>query len=111
MRSNLRELFQPLGIQDAIWPSDPQGVSHAWGDLHMKPRDLAKIGYLWLNQGRWETRQIVPVEWMRAATQKHSHPNFGSGQYGYGFWVYPERNPPQYEALGSRGTAYQCQSG
>lgn len=98
-----RELFQPLGIEDAIWPADPQGVSHGWGDLHLQPRDMAKIGYLWLHQGRWEGRQIVPAEWMQAATQAHSHPNFGSGEYGYGFWVYPKRNPPEYEALGRGG--------
>ena len=48
-------------------------------------------------------RQIVPADWMPAATQNHSHPNFGSGEYGYGFWVYPERNPPEYEALGRGG--------
>ena len=98
-----RELFQPLGIEGVIWPSDPDGISYGWGDLHLRPSDMAKIGYLWLNQGRWENRQIVPTEWMRAATQKHSHPNFGSGEYGYGFWVYPERNPPEYEALGRGG--------
>jgi CubicO group peptidase (beta-lactamase class C family) len=98
-----RELFQPLGIMDVIWPSDPQGVSHGWGDLHLRPRDMAKIGYLWLNQGRWQDRQIVPAEWMQAATQAHSHPNFGSGEYGYGFWVYPKRNPIEYEALGRGG--------
>ncbi|HLN01495.1 MAG TPA: serine hydrolase [Bryobacteraceae bacterium] len=95
-----RVLFQPLGIEDVIWPSDPQGVNDGWGDLHLRPRDMAKIGYLWLNHGRWEGRQIIPTEWMQAATQAHSHPNFGSGEYGYGFWVYPKRNPPEYEALG-----------
>ncbi|HYX69612.1 MAG TPA: serine hydrolase [Terriglobales bacterium] len=98
-----RELFQPLGIEDVIWPSDPQGVSRGWGDLHLQPRDMAKIGYLWLNQGRWEGRQIIPTEWMQAATQAHSHPNFGSGEYGYGFWVYPQRDPFIYEALGRGG--------
>jgi CubicO group peptidase (beta-lactamase class C family) len=98
-----RELFQPLGIKGDIWPSDPQGVNDGWGDLHLLPRDMAKIGYLWLNEGHWENRQIVPTERMRAATQRHSHPNFGGGEYGYGFWVYPERNPAQYEALGRGG--------
>lgn len=47
-----RELFRPLGIDDIGWPSDPQGVSYGWGDLHLHPRDMAKIGYLWLNKGR-----------------------------------------------------------
>ena len=98
-----RELFQPLGIEDAIWPASPQGVSHGWGDLHLQPRDMAKVGYLWLNQGRWEDRQIVPKEFMLAATQVHSHPGKGEAQYGYGLWVYPKRNPTQYEALGRGG--------
>jgi hypothetical protein len=98
-----RELFQPLGIEDVIWPSDPQGVSTGWGDLHLRPRDMAKIGYLWLHQGRWEGRQIVPAEWLQAATQAHSHPGQGNVEYGYGFWVYPQRNPVEYEALGRGG--------
>jgi len=98
-----RELFQPLGIEDVIWPSDPQGVSTGWGDLHLRPRDMAKIGYLWLHHGRWEGRQIVPPEWMQAATQGHSHPGRENVEYGYGFWVYPQRNPSEYEALGRGG--------
>jgi CubicO group peptidase (beta-lactamase class C family) len=98
-----RELFQPLGIDDVVWPSDPQGVSDGWGDLHLRPRDMAKIGYLWLHQGRWESRQIVPAEWMQAATQGHSHPGPENVEYGYGFWVYPQRNPTEYEALGRGG--------
>ena len=98
-----RELFQPLGIEDVIWPSDPQRVSTGWGDLHLRPRDMAKIGYLWLHQGRWEGRQIVPEEWMQAATQAHSHPGLGNVEYGYGFWVYTQRDPVEYEALGRGG--------
>jgi CubicO group peptidase (beta-lactamase class C family) len=98
-----RELFQPLGIEKVIWPADPQGNSRGWGDIHLEPRDMAKIGYLWLNQGRWEGRQIVPSEWMQQAMRVKSHPDFGSGEYGYGFWVYPKRNPPEFEALGRGG--------
>jgi len=98
-----RELFQPLSIEDVIWPFDPQGVSNGWGDLHLRPRDMAKIGYLWLHQGRWEGQQIVPAEWVQAATQVHSHPGREDVGYGYGFWVYLQRNPVEYEALGRGG--------
>jgi CubicO group peptidase (beta-lactamase class C family) len=98
-----RELFLPLGIEDVIWPSDPQGVSTGWGDLHLRPRDMAKIGYLWLHQGQWEGRQIVPAEYIQAATQVHSHPGGENVGYGYGFWVYAQRNPVEYEALGRGG--------
>lgn len=41
-----RTLFAPLGIGASAWPSDAQGISHGWGDLHLQPRDMAKIGYL-----------------------------------------------------------------
>ncbi len=98
-----RELFQPLGINDVIWPSDPQGVSTGWGDLHLRPRDMAKIGYLWLHLGRWEGRQIIPAEYLSTATQVHSHPGGNGQEYGYGFWEYPHRNPPEYEARGRGG--------
>ncbi len=99
-----RELFGPLGIAHAAWPADRQGVSHGWGDLHLQPRDMAKIGYLWLHGGRWENRQLIPAEWMRDAVQVHSHPGFSRGQeYGYGIWVYPDRTPPEFEGLGRGG--------
>jgi CubicO group peptidase (beta-lactamase class C family) len=97
-----RELFHPLGIDDVVWPADPNGISHGWGDLHLRPRDWAKLGYLWLNHGRWEDRQLVPGDWMGAATQVHSRASWGD-QYGYGFWVHPDRKPPEFEALGRGG--------
>jgi len=99
-----RELFAPLGIEAAAWPSDAQGHSHGWGDLHLQPRDMAKLGYLWLRGGRWEQRQLVPADWMRAAVEVHSHPGPGPGTgYGYGLWIHPDRNPPIFEALGRGG--------
>ncbi len=99
-----RELFGPLGIADVVWPTDPQGIPHGWGDLHLHPADMAKLGYLWLNGGRWENRQIVPADWLSSALRVHSHPGFSRGQeYGYGFWIYPDRQPPEFEALGRGG--------
>ncbi|MEJ6000301.1 serine hydrolase domain-containing protein [Paucibacter soli] len=99
-----RTLFAPLGIGDAAWPSDSQGISHGWGDLHLQPRDMAKIGYLWLRGGQWEDRQLVPTEWMRAAVQAHAYPGSSTATgYGYGLWIYPDRSPPMFEGLGRGG--------
>ena len=67
-----RELFAPLGITDAVWPEDSHGVSYGWGDLHFRPLDMAKLGYLWLHDGRWEDRQILPNGWMKEAAARHS---------------------------------------
>jgi CubicO group peptidase (beta-lactamase class C family) len=99
-----RVLFSPLGIQEVAWPADPQGVQHGWGDLHLLPLDMARIGYLWLHDGRWADRQIVPSAWMAQAVRPHSHPGFSAGQeYGYGLWIYPERTPSVFEGLGRGG--------
>jgi CubicO group peptidase (beta-lactamase class C family) len=96
-------LFKPLGIAGSDWPSDSQGVSTGWGDLHLKPEDWAKIGYLWLNNGVWDGRQILPASWVKDATEVHSHPGGDDKGYGYGFWIYPKRSPMEYEALGRGG--------
>lgn len=99
-----RELFAPLGIGHVAWPADAQGHSHGWGDLHLEPRDMAKLGYLWLHNGRWNNLQLVPPDWMTAAVHAQSHPTRGNGQqYGYGLWIYPDRQPPEFEALGRGG--------
>lgn len=95
-----RRLFEPLGIHRAEWPGS-QGVTHGWGDLHLEPADMARIGYLWLHGGRWKDRQIVPEGWMRAASE--SHGRVLNGEYGYGLWVHRDRDPVLFEANGRGG--------
>ena len=82
-----QNLFEPLGIRNVIWDTDPQGYSRGWGDLHMLPEDLAKIGYLWLHRGHWDARHIVSEAWVLDSVRPHSkfiEPDFG---YGYGWWI------------------------
>jgi CubicO group peptidase (beta-lactamase class C family) len=81
-----KHLFTPLGIEDVRWPTNPQGISIGWGELHMKPRDMARIGYLYLNEGQWDGEQIVSAEWVRASTRKHIPATLQDG-YGYHWWV------------------------
>lgn len=98
-----RELFSPLGIVNVAWPSDAQGVTYGWGDLRLEPRDMAKLGLLWLNQGRWEGRQLIPKAWMAAAIQAQASPPYTDQKYGYGFWLHTSRRPPEFEAVGRGG--------
>ena len=91
-------LFEPLGIHDVYWENDPQGYSHGWGDLHLKPRDAAKIGYLWLNHGVWDGRQIVPADWVTDSVQVHVKTG-QSDDYGDGWWV----SDNSYSAMGRGG--------
>jgi CubicO group peptidase (beta-lactamase class C family) len=101
-----RELFAPLGIENAVWPTDRDGNSHGFADLKLQPRDMAKLGYLWLHRGYWEGRQLVPASYLDAAFTPQSHVGAGIN-YGYGMWVYPQRGhaggPPDVEANGSGG--------
>ncbi|HYX31292.1 MAG TPA: serine hydrolase, partial [Pyrinomonadaceae bacterium] len=84
-----RSLFEPLGIHDVIWPTDPNGNNHGWGDLHLHPRDMAKIGYLWLQHGVWDEKQIVSANWVTNSTIVHARTSSDS-DYGYGWWVRPK---------------------
>ena len=79
-------LFEPLGITDFIWETDPQGYTHGWGDLHLRPRDAAKLGLLFLNGGAWNGQQIVSAEWVREASAARV-PAGDDDSYGYGWWV------------------------
>ena len=60
-------LFGPLGIRDVVWADDPQGRNHGWGDSHFYPRDVAKIGYLYLHGGMWNGKQLVPADWVKTS--------------------------------------------
>ncbi len=77
-----RHLFQPLGITDWEWSRDLQGRPIAYAGLRLRPRDLAKIGRLTLDGGRWQGQQIVPAAWIAASLDSH----VPSGEYGYLWW-------------------------
>ena len=98
-----RHLFEPIGIQEVVWPADQQGVNHGFGNLHMHPHDMARLGYLYLHQGAWESKQILRPAWVSASTSPRvSVPSDGSGwvrSYGYLWWI----SPGFYAAVGRGG--------
>lgn len=75
-------LFGPLGISDYRWGRHPDGTINTQGGLSLRPRDMAKIGYLFLKGGRWQGRQIVSRNWVSESTRAHIPAYFGLG-YGY----------------------------
>jgi formylglycine-generating enzyme required for sulfatase activity len=78
------KLFDPMGIQGVDWDRDPAGNPMAYGGLSMAPRDLARIGQLMLDSGRWKGRQLVPADWVRASTS----PARGDiADYGLLWWL------------------------
>lgn len=93
-------LFGPLGITDVQWLANPQGITIGWSDLYMTPHDMAKIGYLYLNEGLWDGKQAVSSAWVEASTRKHISAKTLQDGYGYQWWV---ASPEIYMALGYSG--------
>ena len=75
-------LFKPLGIANYKWDKHPDGTIYTNGDLFLKPRDMAKIGYIMLNQGKWENKQIVSNAWIKESTKEHVDTFKGYGYSG-----------------------------
>ncbi|MFG1691285.1 serine hydrolase domain-containing protein [Gemmatimonadota bacterium] len=84
-----QNLMTPLGITNYEWQMMPNQVVFASGDLRLRPRDMAKIGLLFLRMGMWEGEQVVSREWVEVATSRLVLPtgphDWGDG-YGYGWW-------------------------
>lgn len=82
-------LFAPLGITDYYWSRDPQGNVNGGSALQLRPRDMAKFGFLYLHNGTWDGQQIVPASWV--ATSSASHATVDSNtEYGYQWWIHPD---------------------
>jgi len=110
-----RHLFDPLGINRVRWYyGQPDRLPHMGGGLNLRPFDMAKIGYLVLRRGRWETQQVVAEEWI-AESMQHSvrFPRTFAGRpvdYGYLWWLLHLDGEPQdgpdadiYTAAGAQG--------
>jgi CubicO group peptidase (beta-lactamase class C family) len=84
-------LFGPLGIHDYYWKKDPQGLPDTEGGLYLESEDLARIGYLYLQDGVWNGERLLPEGWVAAATARQvddvapDNPNWNWG-YGYQWW-------------------------
>ncbi|MGI9570063.1 MAG: serine hydrolase domain-containing protein [Desulfobulbia bacterium] len=94
-----KNLFTPLGISEIDWEKSPQGIDVGYGRMWLKPHDMAKIGWLYLNKGRWEKKQLVSCSWVEKSTRGHIEAK-PALQYGYKWWVDDDGN---YSAIGSSG--------
>lgn len=94
--------FGPLGISDPRWERDPEGLPIGGWGLRLSPRDMAKLGYLYLHEGLWEGKQVVPAAWVRESTRPHIKAD-GGWAYGYQWWVDPTMR--FFAALGRYGQA------
>jgi CubicO group peptidase (beta-lactamase class C family) len=94
-------LFSPLGISDVQWSSDPQGISNGGNGLSMLPRDMAKLGYLYLQNGLWDGREIISPSWIEKIRHASVVMDVPDLLYGNLFWIAPKRDA--YLAEGHNG--------
>lgn len=108
-----RYLFEPLGITDFYWAKVPDDLVETGGGLFMRPRDMAKLGFLLLNHGRWHGRQILSEDWIKESTKNQAGsmklPSWlpAADGYGYQWWLgslkVAEREMRFYGARGRAG--------
>ena len=79
-------LFNELGIKSIYWAKNKQGINYGWGDLCLEPLDLAKIGQLLLDGGKWNNKTIISADWVNKSKSMNTVFSNGNG-YGYGFWI------------------------
>jgi CubicO group peptidase (beta-lactamase class C family) len=73
-----KELFEPLGIKSAKWgPADTQGITDGEAGLFLSPHDMARFGYLYLRNGMWEGKQIIPSSWVDRSKEGKVSATFG----------------------------------
>lgn len=100
------KLWEPLGMErDGYWLTDDAGMEMAAGGLQVVARDYAKLGQLYLDEGRWRGRQILPAAWVHDSVtpdgphlQPGLHPEYPVG-YGYQWWV-PQGDEGEFSAVG-----------
>jgi CubicO group peptidase (beta-lactamase class C family) len=86
-----QELFGPLGISTERWKEpDAQGVTDGEAGLSLEPRDMLKIGYLYLHDGMWDGKQIIPAPWVAYAEAGKMPATFGL-HYANLWWSMPEK--------------------
>jgi len=95
-------LFAPLGIEYA-WKRTPRGLADTEGGLYLRPRDLAKIGLLYLKDGAWDGQRILPEGWVRDSTAWHTGTRGGERGYGYKWWVLRRKDRDGYLAYAGLG--------
>jgi CubicO group peptidase (beta-lactamase class C family) len=97
-------LFGPLGISSPTWVHLAGPMTYASGDLRLRPRDMAKIGYIFVNGGQWNGQQVVSPDWIAESTEHRKETRDPRWGYGYQWWLfdYPA-NGRTYRSFGARG--------
>jgi CubicO group peptidase (beta-lactamase class C family) len=97
-------LLAPLGVEtEAYYVTDGLGVAFVLGGLNMATRDYARFGQLFLQDGEWEGRALVPAHWVRESTAPSANTAGASTRYGYQWWIPADARDGEFFARGVYG--------
>lgn len=82
-----RNLFDPLGVDIKGWQRDPQGYRFGGNNLALTPRGFLRFGQLYLNDGQYNGRRIVPEKWVEKSTRPYVYDTYHGYPYGYFWWL------------------------
>ena len=94
-------LFAPLGITKYYWETCPKGITKGGWGLFLCAEDMAKLGQLYLQRGKWNGQQLVSEDWIEISTARHLKTQ--NGTYGYGYQLWMEQRPGSFEYNGMLG--------
>jgi CubicO group peptidase (beta-lactamase class C family) len=96
-----QQLFDKLGFSQYRWDAQPNAVPEGAARLWLTPRDMLKLGVLYLQQGQWQGEQLLPSGWVQQMTSRHA--SSAAGDYGYYFWLRQQDGVSYYTAEGDGG--------
>lgn len=102
-----KQLFAPLGMRVQRWDTDPQGYCEGSSELYLTARDMARFGFLYLNAGQWEGKEIVPANWVWESLRPHAAQDALQANYGYQWWIGQDDERPSFVAFGHGGQMIQ----
>lgn len=94
-------LFGPLGITKYYWETCPKGITKGGWGLFLCAEDMAKLGQLYLQKGKWNGQQLVSEYWIEISTVRHLKTQ--NSTYGYGYQLWMEQRPGSFEYNGMLG--------
>lgn len=94
-------LFGPLGITKYYWETCPKGITKGGWGLFLCTEDMAKLGQLYLQKGKWNGQQLVSEYWIEISTARHLKTQ--NDTYGYGYQLWMEQRPGSFEYNGMLG--------
>jgi CubicO group peptidase (beta-lactamase class C family) len=110
-------LFEPLQISIRYWHQDPQGYYTGGHEMYFVPRDMARLGFLYLNNGSIDEEQIIPSEWVQESLQDYAGGRVDEAMgssfywnvgYGYQWWLQKLGDYDTFSARGHGGQFIVC---